>query len=98
MDNKSRESLFRRQQLWYHLKDGNITVVVLMGEKDGFKVRDTFEEIEYQVCFSSWFRDQPEVVLSYECALFLISILQSLAFCYFHFIDLSYFLEECTLR
>lgn len=97
MDNKSRESPFRRQQLWYHLKDGNITVV-LIGGKDGFKVRDPFEEIEYQVSFSSWFRDQPEVVLSYECALFLVSILQSLAFCYFHFIDLSYLLEECTLR
>ena len=41
---------------------------------------------------------QPEVVLNYECALFLVSLLQSLAFCYFHFIDLSYFLGECTLK
>ena len=63
MDNKSRESLFRRQQLWYHLKDGNITVVVLLGEKDGFKVRDTFEEIEYgnELGMTIIITDHPEI-------------------------------------
>lgn len=46
---------------------------------------------------ASWFRDQPEVVLSYDYSIPSFSV-QSSAFCYFNFTDMPYFLEKCTLR